>query len=530
MRLDHLVRTLIADRYPILLAAIITIAASLLQADIGINLSDGGFLWYGTLRVLEGEVPLADFRSYDPGRYYWSALWTWFLGEGLIDLRRAVSIIQFIGLSAGLLVVSRVIHNRLMLALFGLLMAAWMLPQYKYFESSLTMLGVYVAVYLIEKPTLRRIFITGIFVGLSAFIGRNHGLYMVVGFMTTLIYIHLKISNMPFLNSIGTLAFGILIGYSPMIGMMIFIPGFFDGFWYSLYLLLINETTTIPVQTPWPWLVDFTSTAWLPAILQVFLGVTFLLFIVFVLTAWVYIWFTGSSKISNARILLIASAFIGAVYMHHGFSRADVGHAAGAIHPMLIGLIASIYLVIEKFKLSKVRQAVYQWICIGIIGILLLPPTFLGNEFFRLKLALEGKYVPFRIKDEQLLLRWWVADSLTTVSETMQTYVGDKEEYVLIAPNLPSLYPILGYKSPVWDIYMTLPNTPERQETMIDAMESKNVNWALISTAPPAAAESLTLEHAEPVLWSYLMAHFESIPIERLNSKSYLLLRRVVED
>ncbi len=515
--------------YPILLAALITISASLLQADIGLNTSDGGFLWYGTLRVLEGEVPMVDFRAYDPGRYYWCAAWTWFLGDGLIDLRRAVSIMQFVGLSGGLLVASRVIRNRFILGLFGLLMAVWMFPQHKYFDSTLAISGVYVAVRLLENPSVRRLFITGLFVGLSAFIGRNHGLYLLLGFVLIIVYIHWKVVPLSMFKSFRALFSGIFIGYSPMIAMMIFIPNFFDEFWYSLLLLVSNKTTTIPVQTPWPWLADFTSSSWLLMGLQISLGIAFLLFFIFYTAAWGYVWFSKSSKPCNARTVLIASAFIGVFYMHHGFSRADVGHMAGAIHPILLGLIALVYIVIKKYEHMPMRHAVCQWIGLGVIGMVLFPPTLLGNAFFEKKLSLQGKYVPYQIKDEQLSIVWWSADYLTVIRETMQAYVGDKEAYVLIAPAEPALYPILGYKSPVWDIYMTLPNTPERQQAMIEQIENKKVKWALISTLPPAADERLLLERAEPILWSYLMERFEPVEIERLNSWDLLLLQRAAE-
>ena len=76
---------------------------------------------------------------------------------------------------------------------------------------------------------------------------------------------------------------------------------------------------------------------------------------------------------------------------------------------------------------------------------------------------------------------------------------------------------------------MTLPNTPDRQQAMIEQIENKKVEWALISTEPPAGEERFLLERAEPILWSNLMERFEPVEIERLNSWDLLLLQRAAE-
>lgn len=40
----------------------------------GLNLADWGYLWYGEWRTRLGEIPLLDFQSYDPGRFYYPAM------------------------------------------------------------------------------------------------------------------------------------------------------------------------------------------------------------------------------------------------------------------------------------------------------------------------------------------------------------------------------------------------------------------------------------------------------------------------
>jgi len=75
--------------------------------DTGLNLADEGFLWYGATWTAAGEVPLRDFQSYEPGRYYWIALWSPLLGDGLLGMRRAIALFEVVGLLAGLLVAAR---------------------------------------------------------------------------------------------------------------------------------------------------------------------------------------------------------------------------------------------------------------------------------------------------------------------------------------------------------------------------------------------------------------------------------------
>src|SRR5688572_22171687 len=62
--------------------------------------ADEGYLWYGSLRVLEGELPHRDFRSYEPARYYWVALFLRILGRGLPAVRVATHAFLAIALVA----------------------------------------------------------------------------------------------------------------------------------------------------------------------------------------------------------------------------------------------------------------------------------------------------------------------------------------------------------------------------------------------------------------------------------------------
>ena len=88
------VRSVCNPWHILLLAVVLAGCSFALQGRQGINLADEGFLWYGTQQTAHGKVPLRDFQSYDPGRYYWSAAGMHLFGEGLVSLRFSETVFQ----------------------------------------------------------------------------------------------------------------------------------------------------------------------------------------------------------------------------------------------------------------------------------------------------------------------------------------------------------------------------------------------------------------------------------------------------
>ncbi|MGI9591676.1 MAG: hypothetical protein ACR2P8_09935 [Myxococcota bacterium] len=124
------------------LAAVLSLGFFWLTGSIGIDPYDEGYLWYGVIRVGQGDVPLRDFQSYDPGRYYWCAAWTYFLGDGILALRFSVAAFQVIGLTCGLLAARRFTTHPAQLLLVGVVLLLWCFPRYKVFEPSLALINV----------------------------------------------------------------------------------------------------------------------------------------------------------------------------------------------------------------------------------------------------------------------------------------------------------------------------------------------------------------------------------------------------
>lgn len=236
----------VLDREAVLLFLLAVGLVSLnfcLQGRVGINLADEGFLWYGAAQTAAGQVPLRDFQSYDPGRYYWIAVWAPVFGTGLVGVRLAVAVFQLGGVFLSLLVVRRVVSSWWGRGIVGVLLIAWMFPYYKIFESTIAIAAVYVGVCLLECPSRRRHFLAGVFVGGATFFGRNLGLYSFLAGALLIAFSQLRIQREAALSRLGAWGLGLVVGSLPSLLMVLVIPSFAQAFLESILWLISLGTT-----------------------------------------------------------------------------------------------------------------------------------------------------------------------------------------------------------------------------------------------------------------------------------------------
>ncbi|MEO8767061.1 MAG: hypothetical protein ABI363_01720, partial [Nitrosospira sp.] len=245
------------------LASFVVFAFFLWQGHKGFNLWDEGFLWYGTQRVMQGELPIRDFMSYDPGRYYWSAALMSLWGDnGIMALRGVVAVFQAMGLFIGLLLIARSVktQNFSYLFLSAITLAAWMYPRHKLFDISLSILLLGALAFLVQHPTSRRYFLAGLCVGLVAVFGRNHGVYGVAGSLGIMVWLTIKRVDEPrFIRGFTLWAMGVTAGFTPILLMALLAPGFASAFWKSLLFFFEIKATNLTLPVPWPWRVAFGS-------------------------------------------------------------------------------------------------------------------------------------------------------------------------------------------------------------------------------------------------------------------------------
>lgn len=514
-----------------LLAFALVAVSFLLQGNIGINLSDEGFLWYGTVRTALGEVPIRDFQSYDPGRYYWGAVWFKIFGnDGLISLRISTAIFQSLGLTFGLLSLKRVIQSWWLLTVAGLILLLWMYPNFYIFEPSMAMAAVYFAVLLIEKHSLIRHFIAGVFVGLSAFIGLNDALYTSVSFLLLIVFIWVKLDRNDLFRRAIAWSCGILAGYSSIL-VMLAIPDFFNSYVESIEFYFRTGETNLPLPVPFPWRIDYSKFNFIQDTSVFFKGIFFLILPIFNSSTIIYLLFLNCAKLRQKHLLIVAT-FVSLTYMHHAFSRADLEHLSAAIHPLLIGLIslASAF----KFKSKKIKRkeiklpsSSYQlepgnersiqprWARFnkGLLFALLIATLFsvgTAHPFYLKATAAPGQYLKQNIINDSIWIDKDIANLIEKVKRINQQLVSQNEGF-LIAPHWTTFYPILQRQSPLWDIYFLFPETKERQKQMIEELNKKNVNWVILGDVPLDGRDELRFKNTHPLIWQHLMQNFEVV-------------------
>jgi hypothetical protein len=480
------------------------------QRRIDFSVDEEGFLWYGAVATAHGEVPLRDYRSYDPGRYLWAAAWGRALGDDLLTLRLSTAAFQAVGLFCGLLAARRSVKNGGGLLLVGLLLAVWMYPRYKVFDSSIALIGVLAAVTLVERPSIGRHALAGIVVGLAAFFGKNHGVYLFLAFLLLIAFLGLKPGmdgpdgreGLP--RRLFAWAGGIALGSAPLLAMFT-IAGFLPSYIDSIRFFLHQGRTNFPLPIPWPWRALDAGLGWRQNLLQMGLGTCFVVCAGFFLLASIIVC-RCEGEVLRRRPLLIAGLFVGAFYAHHAVSRADLVHVASCIHPVLLGLVA----LPVSWSAGRRRRVAAAAIA-GLLAVLTAGTVIPVTPLYE-RLSTQDWQL-YEVSGDELWLRSGTARFLGWVERNVGSRVSPGEP-ILMAPKLAGIYPFLGRRSPVWDVYPIWPSQGELDERMLRELQAQHVRWALIQgRASVDHSREQLFRYTHPQVWTYIGREFRLVAV-----------------
>lgn len=484
----------------LLLAATFILALFLWQSHLGFSLLDEGYLWYGAQRVVAGEVPIRDFMSYDIGRYYWSAAFMSLQeNNGIVALRVATAAFQAIALVIGLVLLARLQakQSQLYLILATVTLVVWGSPPYRLFDISLPIMLIGALSFLIEHPSSRRYFLSGLVVGLVAVFGRNHGIYGVAGSLSIMCYLTVKCERGPSLiPAFTSWAMGVIVGYLPVLVFLAVVPGFALSFWKGILFQFEIKTTNFPLPVPWPWSVSFSDLPLMEAMRGALEGLFFIAIVAFGLLgiAWVI-----RKKILNtpASPTLIAAVFMALPYAHYAYSRADIDHLSPGIPPFLIGIFA--LLAIQP---AKIKWPIAALLCGA--SLMLMLPTHPGWYCY------PEQCVEINVAADKLKVDPDTAEELSGLYKLAGQFAPGDQTFIA-APFWPGAYAALGRKSPMWEIYALFPQSASFQQAEIERIKSANPGFAVIIDAPLDGRDELRFSNTHPLIDLYIRDNFEPL-------------------
>lgn len=485
----------------ILCAALVAVTFAI-QGNAGFSLWDEGFLWYGVQRVMADEVPIRDFMAYDPGRYYWSAALMSLYGDhGIMALRGTVAIFQMAGLIIGMVLLYRSSSrpNVLMWVLAAATLMVWMFPRHKLFDISISIALVGTLSFLVQQPTCRRYFLTGLIVGLVAVFGRNHGIYGVAACLGSMVYLWLgRESTSPSpLKAVAIWSAGVMIGYSPIMFMLAFIPNFAQAFWESIRFYFELKNTNLPLPLPWPWRVPTGQLPIAEIVQNSLIGSYFIAIAAFGLLG--IVWVIRQRLRNNpVSAVLVACIFLALPYAHHAYSRADVSHLAQGIFPFLLGC-----LVLLANQPARTKWFLAALLCGSSLFVML--PQHPGWQCYS-----SQRCVATEISGDTLRVDSGTAGDLSLLHKLAEQFAPGDRSFVA-TPYWPGSYAVLERKSPVWEIYATVRRSEEFQRAEIERIKRADPGFAVILELPLDGRDELRFSNTHPHLEQYVRDHFEPV-------------------
>lgn len=482
-----------------LLSAGVVLSLFLWEGHQGFDLWDEGFHWYGAQRTLLGEVPIRDFMAYDPGRYYWSAAFMALWGDnGILVLRAAAAVFQSLGVFIGLVLLLRTSSKQrwLFWGLSAVTLVAWMFPLYKSFDVVVSIALLTALAYFVKRPSTRRYFFLGVFLGLIAVFGRNHGLYGVVASLAAIAYCEIRGGSASRIwRAIAAWSAGVLLGYLPILGMSVIVPGFAVAMWESIRLLFEAKATNLPLPIPWPWTLVYEPSLWTDMARGWLLGVFFIAILLFGILAVAYV-IRQKNKQRAVSPVLVAAAFLGLPYAHYAYSRADTLHLAMGIMPFLMGSLA----------LLANQRPMIKWPLLGLLcgaSLMVMAPLHPGWVCYTSQLCIEADVAGSKLKTHPN-----VPVELGMLKKIANEYAASNNSF-LVTPFWPGAYAVMGRKSPIWESYALFPRSVSFQQAEIERLKVADLGFALIIDVALDGREELRFSNTHPLINRYIQDNYQ---------------------
>ncbi len=474
--------------------------------------ADEGYLWYGVREVAAGRMPVRDFRSYEPGRYWWSVVFYRILGTGLWSMRIAATAFLTLGLIGTMLMVKGAGHSWIVLVVGAVCTSVWSLFPFKRFDQAILLAVMASVTGLLIDPSPISVTLVGVVAGAAAVFGLNLGLYATVtaclAFLVSVRGPSLDIEH------VGLLAVGVLAGSAPLLVAMVAVSGFAAAMWRRRVTDVVQRgSTNLPLPFPVPWrsaprqIGNVAGPAG-----SLILGWMFLLIPLAALSVTALALF-GPLEWVDDHPVEIAAGLTTVVAWHHVMSRADLSHLATVVPVPIIGFLAAL-------DSGVIASSVGAGVVIAISIIVVVPRHHRMQRHRR-----PSDFVRHRIGPRSSLwFRRGDAAQLDAVSRLLTE--TDPESPILAIPMSLWLLPFVGRRSAVYETFCVYPASVEAQRRMIAEIEVTRPPLAIVGVGGLDGRDDLRFPQTHPDVWAHIEAAYEAIDVIEPVPRVIRLLRR----
>jgi hypothetical protein len=438
---------------------------------------DEGYLWYGTQRVLAGEQPVRDFRSYEPGRYWWCAAVARVRGDGIVPVRLASHLAACLALVV--LVVVMAAADAPSGAVVALPAAAvgWRTRHFKLVDIAVLSLVAAAGIAVLQGLPGAGLAL-GVALGLAVVTGLNLGAYAVgAGALTCVVGITLGLVDP---RTLVAVALGGLLGLLPLLWWFAAHRGTWRAVWHARVAVpRTRGTTNLPLPIPWPWRPG-TPVRGAPTPLVGWI----------VRVGFVAVPAIASGALATALagwvppVLVVPMAAVALVAFHHALSRADLAHLELAA-PFALGCL----LVLPG--------------PVGVVAVVLtaaatVPVVVATHPRLRRHRAPQS-FARRRLRHDVV----WLPRRLALQLDAIRNELHDEDQLAAVPYGLP-LLAALGRRSAVYDTYCIYPAGADADEELRRQLDAARPALVLIDTSPAAGTAQLGFPATHPHAWAWV--------------------------
>jgi hypothetical protein len=123
-----------------------------------------------------------------------------------------------------------------------------------------------------------------------------------------------------------------------------------------------------------------------------------------------------------------------------------------------------------------------------------------------------GALVPVRVLNQTMFVPPRTA-AVLDIATAVATKLAKKDEAIVFLPHWPGLYPATSRLSPLKQTYLIRPSTPAEETEIIEALETKAVQWILLQDERLDNRDDLRFRKTNPLTLAYFREHFDIVAV-----------------